>query len=111
MQYPAIHQHDASDCGPAVLAMVAAYYKKRVSIARIREAAGTDRRGTNLAGLSFGAEHLGFETRAGRASREAVEQIPPPALRHWRETNRNPFFVLSEASPKRVLIGGPPSGL
>jgi len=111
MRYPAIHQHDASDCGPAVLAMVAAYYKKRVSIARIREAAGTDRRGTNLAGLSSAAERLGFEARAVRASREAIEQIPLPAVAHWREANRNHFVVLYEASPKRVTIGDPASGL
>ena len=111
MRYPAIHQHDASDCGPAVLAMVAAYYKKRVSIARIREAAGTDRRGTNLAGLSSAAEHLGLEARAVRASGEAVEQIPLPAVAHWREANRNHFVVLYEASPKRVIIGDPASGL
>src|SRR5213593_808736 len=111
MRYPAIHQHDASDCGPAVLAMVAAYYKKRVSIARIREAAGTDRRGTNLAGLSSAAERLGFEARAVRASREGIEQIPLPAVAHWREANRNHFVVLYEASPKRVTIGDPASGL
>ncbi len=111
MRYPAIHQHDASDCGPAVLATVAAYYKKRVSIARIREAAGTDRRGTNLAGLSSAAERLGFEARAVRASREAIEQIPLPAVAHWREANRNHFVVLYEASPKRVTIGDPASGL
>src|SRR5437016_2948317 len=111
MRYPVIHQHDASDCGPAVLAMVAAYYKKRVSIARIREEAGTDRRGTNLAGLSSAAEHLGFEARAVRASGEAVEQIPLPAVAHWREKNRNHFVVLYKVSPKRVIIGDPASGL
>src|SRR3989442_3068834 len=104
MQYPAIHQHDASDCGPAVLAMVAAYYKKRVSIARIREAAGTDRRGTNLAGLSSAAEHLGFEARAVRASRQAVEQIPLPAAAPWPEANPNHFFVVYEASPQSGII-------
>src|SRR5437773_11662029 len=103
MQYPAIHQHDASDCGPAVLAMVAAYYKKRVSIARIREAAGTDRRGTNLAGLSSAGEHLGLEARAVRASREAVEQIQLPAVAHWRAANRNEFGELYEGSPKLFI--------
>src|SRR2546422_9064578 len=99
MRYPAIHQHDASDCGPAVLAMVAAYYKKRVSIARIREAAGTDRRGTNLAGLSSASEHLGFEARSVRALPEAVLQIPPPALAHFGEASPNSFFLLLVVSP------------
>src|SRR5437867_12827163 len=91
MQYPAIHQHDASDCGPAVLAMVAAYYKKRVSIARTRETAATDRRGTNLAGLSSDAEHLGRQVRAVRASRNAAEQIPLPAVAPWPEATRTHF--------------------
>src|SRR5437899_12587010 len=99
MRYPVIHQHDASDCGPAVLVMVAAYYKKRVSIARIRETAVTDRRGTNLAGLSSAAEQLGFQIGAVRASRVAIDQVRPvrpavgqvvvpvvvlPAVAHWR---------------------------
>ncbi|PYR97554.1 MAG: hypothetical protein DMG15_12860 [Acidobacteria bacterium] len=111
MRYPVIHQHDASDCGPAVLAMLAAYYKKRVSIARIREAAGTDRRGTNLAGLSSAAEHLGFQVRPVRASCGAVDQIPLPAIAHWREGNRNHFVVIYKISPKRVTIADPASGL
>src|SRR2546428_14090685 len=98
MQYPAIHQHDASDCGPAVLAMVAAYYKKRVSIARIREAAGTDRRGTNLAGLSSAAEHLGFEARAVRATPGAAEPIPPPAVGPLGGAHPNTFVCL----PQRI---------
>src|SRR5256885_15999817 len=111
MRYPVIHQHDALDCGPGVLAMLAAYYKKRVSIARIREAAGTDRRGTNLAGLGSAAEHLGFQVRPVRASCGAVEQIPLPAIAHWREGNRNHFVVIYKISPKRVIIGDPASGV
>ena len=111
MRYPVIHQHDATDCGPAVLAMVAAHYKKRVSLARIREMAGTDRRGTNLAGLSNAAESLGFQARAVRASRNALDEIPLPAVAHWREGTRNHFVVLYELSPKCVMIGDPASGL
>src|SRR5260370_3426973 len=94
MRYPVIHQHDATDCGPAVLAMIAAHYKKRLSIARIRESAGTDRRGTNLMGLSSAAGRIGFHARAVRASRDALDQIALPAVAHWRDGNRNHFVVL-----------------
>ena len=111
MRYPVIHQHDATDCGPAVLAMIAAHYKKRVSIARLRESAGTDRRGTNLMGLASAAEDLGFQTRAVRASREALQQVSLPAVAHWREDDRNHFLVLYRVSPKRIIIGDPAYGL
>jgi ATP-binding cassette, subfamily C, bacteriocin exporter len=111
MRRPMIHQQDATDCGPAALAMVAAYHKKRVSIARLRESAGTDRYGTNLAGLKTAAEHVGFRTRAVRASREVLEQIPLPAVAHWREGNRSHFVVVYGVSSKRITIGDPASGL
>ena len=106
-----IRQQDATDCGPAALAMVAAYHKKRVSIARLRESAGTDRFGTNLAGLKTAAEDVGFQTRAVRACGQVLEQISLPAVAHWREHNRNHFVVLYHVSPKQVTIGDPASGI
>src|SRR5438309_942186 len=111
MRYPIIHQQDATDCGPAVLSMIAAYYKKRLSIAQIRESAGTDRRGTSLMGLSSAAEQVGFQARAVRASREALAQLFLPAVAHWREGNRNHFVVLYRFSPRRVVVGDPAVGL
>src|SRR5262245_61353266 len=111
MRYPVIHQHDATDCGPAVLAMIAAHHKKRISIARLRELAGTDGQGTNLAGLSAAAEHVGFKPRAVRSSSEGLKQIPLPAVAHWREDNRNHFVVLYRLASKHVVIGDPAFGL
>jgi ABC-type bacteriocin transporter len=111
MRYPIIRQHDATDCGPAVLATIAAYYRKRIAVAKLRELAGTDRHGTNLAGLNNAAEHVGFEARAVRATADALSQVPMPAIAHWQENNRNHFVVLYKASPRRVIIGDPASGL
>ena len=45
------HQFDSTDCGAASLAMVASYFKKKLSIAEIRVFAGTDKEGTNLKGI------------------------------------------------------------
>src|SRR5712671_772932 len=111
MRYPIIHQHDSSDCGPAVLAMIAAHYKKRLSIARIRELAGTDRRGTSLMGLTAAAEFIGFTARAVRASQQAMPQLTLPAVAHWREGNRSHFVVLYRVSAKRIVVGDPAAGL
>ena len=111
MRHPIIRQHDASDCGPAVLAMVAAYYRKRVSIARLREMAGTDRQGTNLVGLTAAAEQIGFQTRAVRATSEALRELPMPAIAHWRENDRNHFILVYKVSRKQVIVGDPAVGL
>lgn len=114
MGQPMVFQQDKTDCGPAALAMIAAFHKKRVSIARLRESAGTDRHGTNLAGLKAAAEQVGFRAHAVRASRETLETMDRtslPAVAHWRERNRNHFVVLYEMSPKQITIGDPASGL
>ncbi len=111
MRYAIIRQHDATECGPAVLAIIAADYKKRISIARLREISGTDRQGTNLAGLSAAAEQIGFQPRAVRATPEALKQISLPAVAHWREGDRNHFVVLYKVGSRRVIIGDPAAGL
>lgn len=46
-----IKQRDITDCGAACLASVAAYYKLQLPVSRIRQFAGTDKRGTNVLGL------------------------------------------------------------
>src|SRR5258708_234022 len=111
MRYPIILQHDATDCGPAVLAMIAAHYKKRLSIAKLRELAGTDQRGTNLAGLSAPAEQVGFLPRAVRGTHEALNEAPLPAVAAWKEGTRNHFVVLYKVGKRKIVIGDPAMGL
>ena len=43
-----IKQHDITDCGAACLASVSAFYKLQLPIARIRQYASTDKKGTNV---------------------------------------------------------------
>jgi ATP-binding cassette subfamily B protein len=110
MRFPLILQRDASDCGPAVLAMAAAYYGKRLSIAQLREHAGTDARGTTLAGLMTAAQRVGFSARGVRATPEALKQIAVPAIAHWQENNRNHFVVIYGVSKSHVRIADPARG-
>src|SRR5947209_3327658 len=93
MRFPIIHQHDATDCGPAVLAMMAGYFGKRLSIARLRELAGTDRQGTTLAGLIGAAMEIGLCAKAVRATAEGLRKIALPAIAHWREGHRSHFVI------------------
>ncbi|PIX12587.1 MAG: hypothetical protein COZ74_10765, partial [Flavobacteriaceae bacterium CG_4_8_14_3_um_filter_31_8] len=54
-------QHDITDCGATCLASIASHYHLQITIARIRQYAGTDKKGTNVLGLIEAAEKLGFE--------------------------------------------------
>ncbi len=51
-----IKQHDITDCGAACLASVAAFYKLQLPIARIRQYASTDKKGTNVLGMIEAAQ-------------------------------------------------------
>src|SRR5262245_16570903 len=111
MRYPIIRQHDSTDCGPTVLAMIAAYHGERISTARLRELAGGDRQGATLAGLCAAAAHVGFKSRAVRSTLEALQEIPLPAVAHWREDDRHHYVALYEVSVNRIVVGDPASGL
>lgn len=77
-----IKQHDITDCGAACLASVSANYKLHVPIAKIRQYAGTDKKGTNVLGLIEAAQKLGFEAKGVRGDLESLFKIPKPSIAH-----------------------------
>jgi ABC-type bacteriocin/lantibiotic exporter with double-glycine peptidase domain len=58
-----VRQRDITDCGAASIASVAAHYKLKIPVARIRQLASTDKRGTNVLGLLEALEKLGFQAK------------------------------------------------
>ncbi|MBW8324982.1 MAG: peptidase domain-containing ABC transporter [Prolixibacteraceae bacterium] len=77
-----IKQHDITDCGAACLASVSAHYNLKIPIARIRQWAGTDKKGTNAWGLIKAAEKLGFSAKGVKGELEAMSEVPLPAIAH-----------------------------
>lgn len=77
-----IKQHDITDCGAACLASVAAFYKLQLPIARIRQYASTDKKGTNVLGMVEAAQQLGFQAKGVRGTFESLGKIPKPAIAH-----------------------------
>ncbi|MGD2033543.1 MAG: peptidase domain-containing ABC transporter [Bacteroidales bacterium] len=77
-----IKQHDITDCGAACLASVSAHYDLKLPVARIRQLASTDKRGTNVLGLIEAAEKLGFSAKGVKGSFESLNKIPKPAILH-----------------------------
>lgn len=77
-----IKQHDFKDCGAACLASVAAHYKLKLPIARVRQYASTDKKGTNVLGLIEAATRMGFQAKGVRGVPESLDKIPKPAIAH-----------------------------
>lgn len=108
---PGIEQHDASDCGAACLASVARHYGLRLPIARVRQYAGTDERGTTLLGLIEGAERMGLGARGVRGPVESLTSIPLPAIAHVVSGGAlSHFVVIFEATADAVVVMDPKDG-
>lgn len=77
-----IQQHDIMDCGAACLASIAAYYNLNMPIARIRQMASTDKKGTNVLGLIEASDQLGFSAKGVKGAFENLFEIPTPTIAH-----------------------------
>ena len=77
-----IKQHDIKDCGAACLASIGNHYQVNIPIARIRQYANTDKRGTNVLGVIEAAEKMGFTAKGVKGAIDAIPQIPLPAIAH-----------------------------
>jgi len=77
-----IKQRDITDCGAACLASVAAHYKLKLPVSRIRQMAGTDKKGTNVLGLLKASEKMGFTAKGVKGGVDALSKIPLPAIAH-----------------------------
>jgi ATP-binding cassette subfamily B protein len=106
-----IKQHDISDCGAACLASVSAFYDYQLPISRIRQFAGTDTKGTNLAGMLDAAEKIGFNSKAVRVKKESLADVPFPAIAHLTlKENWHHFVVIYSISRKSIHLMDPASG-
>ena len=77
-----IKQHDVKDCGATCLASIGNHYGVGIPIARIRQFAHTDNRGTNVLGIIQGAEKMGFTAKGVKGGIDAIGKIPLPAIAH-----------------------------
>lgn len=86
-----IKQRDITDCGAACIASVAANYKLKLPVSRIRQIAGTDKKGTNVLGLIKAAEKLGFTAKGVKvssASAATAEEVSSHNVKQLRLTYR-----------------------
>lgn len=110
-RFPGVRQQDASDCGAACLASVAAFHGLRLPIARIRQYAGTNERGTTLLGLIEAAEKMGFAARGVRADAESLSAVPLPAIAHVvTDDGLSHFVIVYAVRTGRIGVMDPKDG-
>ncbi|WP_443937439.1 peptidase domain-containing ABC transporter [Pedobacter sp. MW01-1-1] len=106
-----IKQRDITDCGAACLASIAANYKLKLPVARIRQFAGTDKKGTNVLGLIEAATKLGFEAKGVRGKLDSLSKIPLPAIAHLVVKKQlQHYVVVYKVTEKYIEIMDPGDG-
>lgn len=106
-----IKQHDITDCGAACLASISAHYNLMMPIARIRQMASTDQKGTNVLGMIEAATRLGFQAKGVRGTFESLSKIPKPAIAHVivKEVLHH-FVVIYDITDKHIVVMDPGPG-
>ncbi|MDA9317126.1 peptidase domain-containing ABC transporter [Polaribacter sp.] len=106
-----IKQHDITDCGATCLASIAAHYNLQLPISRIRQYAGTDKKGTNVLGLIEAAEKLGFDAKGVRGELDSLFKIPKPAIAHIIVKEQlHHYVVIYEITKEYIKIMDPGDG-
>ena len=106
-----VRQHDITDCGAACLASISAHYGLNYPIARIRQYAFTDRKGTNVLGMIEAAKKLGLDAKRVKGPFECLADIPKPAIAHIivKEILHH-FVVIYKVTDKYIQVMDPADG-
>lgn len=106
-----IKQHDIKDCGAACLASIGNHFKVNLPIARIRQFANTDKRGTNVLGIIEAAEKMGFTAKGVKGGIDAIDKIPLPAIAHVIVKEQlHHYVVIYKVTKKEITVMDPGYG-
>jgi ABC-type bacteriocin transporter len=106
-----IKQHDIKDCGAACLASIGNYYNVNLPIARIRQFANTDKRGTNVLGMIEAAEKMGFTAKGVKGGMDAIDKIPLPAVAHIVVKEQlHHYVVIYSVAKSKITVMDPALG-
>lgn len=113
-KYHCVKQHDLKDCGCACLATICRQYGLKYPISKIREVAGTDKKGTSALGLVQASESLGFVAKGVKANipEDIFGEIPLPAIAHVIiDQKLMHYVVIHKISKDKIIIADPAKGI
>lgn len=104
-------QHDETDCGAACLSSILQYYGKYVPLRKIRQACGTDTKGTSGLGLVKGAKEYGLSCKGVAApKKDCIASVPLPAIFHLNRESEH-YVVVYKIKNKHIYVSDPAIGL
>jgi ABC-type bacteriocin/lantibiotic exporter with double-glycine peptidase domain len=107
-EVPFVQQLEATDCGPACLAMVLGHLGRDVNLDEVREAAGGSARdGTDALAIVRAAEWFGLRSRGLAIDIEQLRYLPPGSILHCEF---NHFVVFDRISKRGIEIVDPGMG-
>jgi len=107
--FPFFKQHDAMDCGPSCLRMIAKHYGRSYNLQTLREKSYISREGVSMLGISDAAESIGFRTMGVSLTEEKLfNEAPLPLVAHWKQ---NHFIVVYRIRKDKVYVADPSFGL
>ncbi|MBR5646293.1 MAG: peptidase domain-containing ABC transporter [Treponema sp.] len=107
-----IKQQDETDCAAACIASIAKFYGKRISIARIRTLAKTDKKGTSAKGIQKCAEELGFSCKVIVSSnKKIINDCPFPVIAHIFKNNLEHYVLIYKIKKHKILIADPAASI
>ncbi|TPG44493.1 peptidase domain-containing ABC transporter [Flavobacterium pectinovorum] len=106
-----IKQHDIKDCGAACLVSIGNHFKINLPIARIRQYANTDKRGTNVLGIIEAAEKMGFTAKGVKGGLNSLDKIPLPAIAHLiTKEQLHHYVVIYKVEKSKITVMDPGFG-
>ena len=104
-------QHDAMDCGPTCLRMVAAHYGRVFSLEGLREKSLITREGVSMLGISEAAEQMGFRSTGVKVNFQELKTAPLPCIVHWNQVHFVVVYDITEKQGKeKIYLADPAAG-
>jgi ATP-binding cassette subfamily B protein RaxB len=104
---PLILQSEQAECGMACLAMVSAYFGRRLSLPTLRRSLGPCPRGMTMAHVADASGMLGLVPRALKCNVRQLTAVATPAILWW---NQDHFVVLVRAGRRGIVVNDPAEG-